>query len=138
MLPMRPNPDVTPPDRTVLPRDTALPDRAPTGSASDAGPVICSFPGPIIAARVGATIVTAAAMPMAAAKIRVLMHMLMVRPLLVESLGAERRSITAGARSTASHCPPRLRLVVRDVDAATHKRKMRDLSQASPRHAGHF
>ncbi len=51
-----------------------------TGTARDAGSVMGSFPGPIIPAWVG-EMVTAAAIPMTAPKIRVLICMFMVRPL---------------------------------------------------------
>src|SRR5262245_10304644 len=83
-------PDVAPPDRTVLPRDTAFPDGARTGSASDVGPMICSSPGPITAACDGQMVVTAGAIPMAAPKIRVLIYTLMVRgSLTLSPLGAD-------------------------------------------------
>jgi hypothetical protein len=73
----------TPPDRTVPPGETPPPSRAPTGSTSDAGSLICSSPGPIIPAWVGAMIVIAAAIPMAAPKIGVLTYMFMIRALSV-------------------------------------------------------
>ena len=53
------------PGRTVLAAEAPPPTRLRTGSASDAGSVICSFPGTIMPAWVGEMIATGA-MPMAA------------------------------------------------------------------------
>ncbi len=77
------------PDRTVLAAEAPPPTRLRTGSASDAGSVICSFPGPIIPAWVGEMVVTAAAIPMAVPKIRVLIQVLMARLSWLSPLGAD-------------------------------------------------
>ena len=91
--------------RMILPVDFPTRFMSPpkkTGTATDAASVMGSFPGPITPASAGEMVVTAAAIPMVATQIRVLMHMLMA--FLVLSPHSADASMLADCRGRIRTC----------------------------------